>query len=90
MSSNQMSKINLSGSLILSNRIPSLYGWTWDTEEMITIRPSIPVTLAVCFILSRRRFVKRKCPAGSASSSIDRLVNSHVLERATGVKVGKK
>lgn len=50
-------------SLILSNWIPSSQGWRWAIEDRFTILPSIPVVLAVSFIFSTRRFVKRKWPS---------------------------
>lgn len=49
-------------SLSLSKSIPIGYVWWWATDDKFTMRPSIPVDLAVAFIVSRRRLVSRKCP----------------------------
>lgn len=48
--------------LSLSNHIPPSYVFKWAIDDRFTILPSIPVFSAVVFILSRRRFVKKKCP----------------------------
>lgn len=53
------------GSLILSKRIPSWYASRWPSEETLIILPSLPLFRAVFFIVSNKRFVKRKWPGES-------------------------
>lgn len=50
------------GSLSLSKRIPSEYAKRWASDETLTILPSLPLSWAVFFIVSKSRCVKRKWP----------------------------
>lgn len=57
------SKVYPDSSLILSKRIPSWYVNRWPSDAKLTILPSFLLSWAVFFIVSNRRFVKRKWPA---------------------------
>ena len=51
---------DLDGSLILSKRTPSRYGYLCASDETFKILPSIMVSREVFSMFSKRRFVKRK------------------------------